>query len=196
MRAGGPQVSLGLSSLTDVDTAATSSDFRDIVLRGANVASYKFALANSILTLAESGATEASLEDLAVPFSSEVCTHLAQVDTQATSAGSRFLDACRHFNAGRITSTELVETTALQGFKNVRSGRIRTLCNRTAAGSWRNRASVLVMSFPVKPDSHKRATHTDPPFIAVTFGHAPSGRRSWWSDGARAIADSRQVARW
>ena len=74
-------------------------DFRRIVLRGANVASYKFALARSILALAESGATTASLEELAVPFSRELCTHLEQVDTQSTSAGSRFLDACRHFTA-------------------------------------------------------------------------------------------------
>ena len=74
-------------------------DFRRIVLRGANAASYKFALARSILALAESGATTASLEELAVPFSRELCTHLGQVDTQSTSAGSRFLDACRHFTA-------------------------------------------------------------------------------------------------
>ena len=53
--------------------------------------------------LAESGATSASLEDLAVPFSRELCSHLKQVDTQSTSSGSRFLDVCRHFNAGRIT---------------------------------------------------------------------------------------------
>jgi hypothetical protein len=80
-----------------------SADFRSIVLRGANVASYKFALAKSILPLAQSGGTSASLEDLAVPFSQELYAHLKQVDTQSTSSGSRFLDACRHFNAGRIT---------------------------------------------------------------------------------------------
>jgi 5-methylcytosine-specific restriction endonuclease McrA len=99
--------------------AAPSEDFRSVVLRGANVASYKFALAKSILSLAESGATSASLVDLAVPFSREVCAHLEQVDTQSTSSGSRFLDACRHFNAGAITNTELVESTALLGFNNV-----------------------------------------------------------------------------
>jgi 5-methylcytosine-specific restriction endonuclease McrA len=96
-----------------------SADFRSVVLRGANVASYKFALAKSILALAEAGATSASLVDLAVPFSQEVCEHLREVDTQSTSSGSRFLDACRHFNAGAITNTELVETTALLGFNNV-----------------------------------------------------------------------------
>lgn len=98
---------------------AESADFRSIVLRGRNVASFKFALAKSLLTLAESGKEAASLEELAVPFSRELCAHIKQVDTQSTSAGSRFLDACRHFNAGRITEDELVSTTALLGFNNV-----------------------------------------------------------------------------
>ncbi|OBG38130.1 hypothetical protein A5673_15625 [Mycobacterium sp. E3198] len=102
-----------------MDTTTPSADFRSIVLRGANVASYKFALAKSVLELAQAGVTEAALEDLAVPFSRELCAHLKEVDTQSTSSGSRFLDACRHFNAGRITQTELVETTALLGFNNV-----------------------------------------------------------------------------
>jgi hypothetical protein len=89
-----------------VDSATTvSEDFRSVVLRGANVTSYKFALAKSILTLAESEAMSASLVDLAVPFSREVCEHLEQVDTQSTSSRSRFLDACRYFNAGTITNT-------------------------------------------------------------------------------------------
>ena len=97
----------------------TAEDFRSVVLRGANVASYKFALAKSILALAQSGMTSASLGDLAVPFSQELCEHLTQVDTRSTSSGSKFLAACRHFNAGRITHDELVSTTALLGFNNV-----------------------------------------------------------------------------
>ena len=105
--------------VTIVVVGGAQDDFRRIVLRGANVASYKFALAKSILTLAESGVTSVTLEELAVPFSRELCTHLQEVDTQSTSSGSRFLDACRHFNAGRITEDELVSTTALLGFSNV-----------------------------------------------------------------------------
>lgn len=96
-----------------------AEDFRSIVLRGRNVASFKFALAKSILTLAEGGETAVSLERLAVPFSQELCAHLQNVDTQSTSAGSRFIDACRHFNAGTITHDELVTATALLGFNNV-----------------------------------------------------------------------------
>lgn len=102
-----------------VSVRVSEEDFRRIVLRGANVASYKFALAKSILSLAESGALSASVEELAVPFGREICAHLQKVDTQSTSAGSRFLDACRHFNAGRISRDELVATTALLGFNDV-----------------------------------------------------------------------------
>ena len=83
------------------------------------MASFKFALAKSILSLAEAGATSASLEELAVPFSHELCAHLQEEHTQSTSGGSRFLDACRHFNAGTLTHDELVTTTALLGFNNV-----------------------------------------------------------------------------
>ena len=83
------------------------------------MASYKFALAKSILALTESGVTAVSLEELAVPFSRELCAHIAEVDTQSTSAGSRLLDACRYFNAGTISHDELVVTTALLGFNNV-----------------------------------------------------------------------------
>ena len=115
----GRQLSPNLSTVTGVDTTTPSADFRNVVLRGANVASYKFALAKSVLELAQSGVTQVALEDLAVPFSRELCTHLKEIDTQSTSSGSRFLDACRHFNAGRITQTELIETTTLLGFNNV-----------------------------------------------------------------------------
>ena len=60
--------------------------------------------------MAESGKTAASLEELAVPFSQEFCAHNKQFDAQSTSAGGRFLDACRHLNAGRINEDELIST--------------------------------------------------------------------------------------
>jgi hypothetical protein len=111
------------------------------VLRGRNVASFKFALAKSILNLAESGRATASMEELAVPFSQDLCAHIKEVDTQSTSAGSRILDACRHFNAGRITKDELISNTALLGFNNVidafhvvGSGDVSTRFYRAIAG--------------------------------------------------------------
>ena len=42
--------------------------FRGVVLYGRNVASYKFALAESLITLASKGKDYFRLEDLAVPF--------------------------------------------------------------------------------------------------------------------------------
>ena len=102
-----------------MSSTTATEDFRSVVLRGRNVASFKFALAKSVLELAEAGATSASLEELAVPFSRELCTHIKSVDTQSTSTSSRFLDTCRHFNAGIVTEDELVTTTALLGFENV-----------------------------------------------------------------------------
>lgn len=93
--------------------------WRSIVLFGNNVASYKFALAKSLLMTAAQGLEVVTLEDLAVPFSQNICEHLQSVDRQGTFAHSRFLDGCRHFNAGSITHNELRELTALLGFNNV-----------------------------------------------------------------------------
>lgn len=93
--------------------------WRSIVLFGRNVASYKFALAKALLDLANSGDELVLLEDLAVPFAEQLCEHIARVDRQGTFDHSRFLDACRFFNAGVITVDELRDTATLFGFKNV-----------------------------------------------------------------------------
>ena len=93
--------------------------WRGVVLFGRNVASYKFALAKSLLELASGGREAVPLADLAVPFSRHVCDHIAKVDRQGTSRSSKFLDACRFYNAGRISHDELVSATEVFGFNNV-----------------------------------------------------------------------------
>lgn len=93
--------------------------WRSIVLFGANTASYKFALAKSLLEVSRHGQDLVLHRELAEPFARNVCEHLRQVDRQGTFERSRFLDACRHYNAGRINADELHEATALLGFKNV-----------------------------------------------------------------------------
>ena len=94
-----PSVSSTLSTVTKMASeTAAAEDFRSVVLRGVNVASYKFALAKSILALAESGATSTSLEDLAVPFSHELCEHLKarrQATPNAAPAAPRDSSALR-----------------------------------------------------------------------------------------------------
>jgi hypothetical protein len=66
------------------------SYWRSVILFGKNVASYKFALAKSLLEIAPTGKTKITLGDFAVPFSKKLCEHLAQSPKQATSSSSQF----------------------------------------------------------------------------------------------------------
>ena len=95
------------------------SYWRSIILIGRNVASYKFALAKSLYELAENETTFISLEDLAKPFSKNICEHLDNQDKQGTSSGSKFLDACRKYNNQEITYEALISSTSRLGFVNV-----------------------------------------------------------------------------
>ena len=103
-----------------VELQPTEEDYwRGIVLFGRNVASYKFALAESVLQLAEEEREFVSLEELAAPFARSVCRHLRTMDKQGTSSSSRFLDTCRAFNRDEIDDAELRATTVQLGFNNV-----------------------------------------------------------------------------
>jgi hypothetical protein len=95
------------------------SNWRAVVLFGRNVASYKLALAKTLLTMAARPDDRVSLEDLAVPFAKQICEHLSQVDKQTTSRSSQFLDACRAFNKGGLAEDKLLDTTVKRGFNNV-----------------------------------------------------------------------------
>jgi len=94
-------------------------EFREIILYGDNSATYKFALAHCLLEFANKGQEIVPLEELAIPFSGHICKHLQAVDRQGTSSTSKFLDACRFYNAGRITIEELHTTAEIKGFGNV-----------------------------------------------------------------------------
>lgn len=95
------------------------SYWRSIILFGRNVASYKFALAKSLLEIAPTGKTIITLEELAEPFSRHICEHIANAPKQATSQNSRFLQACKDYNAGKIAYQKLIDTTVSLGFNNV-----------------------------------------------------------------------------
>lgn len=98
---------------------SNESYWRSINLFGKNVASYKFALAESLIKLAREGNTEVSLTDLASPYSEALCRHIKEAPRQATSSSSQFLDACTNYNSGIITQDELISTTVSKGFNNV-----------------------------------------------------------------------------
>jgi hypothetical protein len=79
------------------------TNWRVVVLFGRNVASYKFALAKMLLELADRADDRVPLLELAAPFTRHLCKHLHQVDKQAASGSSKFLDSCRAFNKGELT---------------------------------------------------------------------------------------------
>ena len=93
--------------------------WRGIILFGRNVASYKFALAKSLLDINPQAGQLVKLSDLAPHFAGHIAEHLKQTDKQATSASSKFLDACRRFNSGEIEKDRLIDETVRLGFGNV-----------------------------------------------------------------------------
>lgn len=93
--------------------------WRSIILFGRNVASYKFALAKSLYELELNHHTIITLDELAVPFSQNICQHLKLVDKQTTSNSSKFLDFCRAYNLNKISHETLIAKTVQYGFANV-----------------------------------------------------------------------------
>jgi len=93
--------------------------WRAIVLLGRNVASYKFALAKSLIEFAKQETSFVSLEELAVPFSKHICEHLGKADKQGIAKSSAFLAACRGRLRGDVSDDELIGQTVKLGFQNV-----------------------------------------------------------------------------
>ena len=93
--------------------------WRGVILFGRNVASYKFALARTLLELQPHSGQLVTLEDLAPAYARHITTHLKSADKQGTSETSQFLSGCRDFNAGILTENDLHELTVRQGFNNV-----------------------------------------------------------------------------
>lgn len=97
----------------------TESIWRSIVLFGRNVASYKFALARSLLELAEQEQTFIKLEDLASPFTAHLLEHLSREKKQGTFKSSKFLNACKEYSDQKISRDDLIAKTVSLGFNNV-----------------------------------------------------------------------------
>lgn len=95
------------------------SVWRAIILFGMNTASYKFALGRALLELAQRKQAVILLEELAIPYASEISRHLITADKQTTFHKSQFLDACRKFNQGTISDTEMLSVTLQVGFRYV-----------------------------------------------------------------------------
>ncbi|MGF9964521.1 HNH endonuclease domain-containing protein [Bacillus rhizoplanae] len=106
-------------SLFTEEYPSLESYWRSVILFGRNVATYKFALAKSLIELNPQKDSFISLEELSEPFSRHIMEHLRLNDKQITSRSSTFLDACRKRMNSQISHEELIETTKRYGFNNV-----------------------------------------------------------------------------
>ncbi|MEW9554057.1 HNH endonuclease [Nonomuraea sp. NPDC050783] len=95
------------------------SVWRAIVLYGANSATYKFAFGVTLLEVAATDRNHVMLEELAPRYAELLCQALQRQPRQGTAARSKFLDACRAFNAGELDRDALHRRTVQLGFNNV-----------------------------------------------------------------------------
>ena len=101
-------------------SSSLNNIWRSIVLRGQNVASYKFALAEALINLANQGKTFVLMDELALPFSDAICRHIKESEKQITrQSPGKFLSACKDYNAGKIDKSKLLEITTKHAFNDV-----------------------------------------------------------------------------
>lgn len=98
---------------------STETTWRALILFGANSATYKFAFAKSLLKFINEGKSSVTLRELSIPFADSIVEHLKINDRQGTNPSSKFLDYCRQYNLGEITSEELYHQTEILGFNVV-----------------------------------------------------------------------------
>ncbi len=98
---------------------AEESCWRSVVLFGRNTASYKFALAQSILETTRQGKGSVALEELAGPFAAHICEHAKTAPRQSTNPTNRFLETCIAFNEGNASRDKLMSATLQYAFKYV-----------------------------------------------------------------------------
>lgn len=93
--------------------------WRGIILFGRNVASYKFALAKTLLELKPESGQLLKLSDIAPVFARNIVEHIKHSPKQTTSPSSAYLKVCESFSKSEIDSQSLVESTIRLGFNNV-----------------------------------------------------------------------------
>ena len=94
--------------------------WRAIILFGKNTASYKFALAKSLIDISIDRKSDlVTLDDLALPYALHLAEHLKHSPKQTTAKFGKFLKACQDFNNGLIDENKLRDITTKEGFKCV-----------------------------------------------------------------------------
>ncbi|PGZ92175.1 HNH endonuclease domain-containing protein [Bacillus sp. AFS029533] len=101
------------------DDTSEESQFRAVFLFGRNVATYKFALAKSLLQLSKKNNGFISLEDLSPIYVQHMLEHVRSGKRQITSSSSKFIHACQLYDSDQITWEQLLTITEKLGFNNV-----------------------------------------------------------------------------
>jgi hypothetical protein len=104
-----------------VDVEPTLENYwRAIILFGKNTASYKLALAKSLIDVSlERQSDLITLDDLALPYALHLAEHLKHSPKQSTGRMGQFIQACQDYNAGKIDEDRLIQITKKEGFKYV-----------------------------------------------------------------------------
>ncbi|WP_248965775.1 hypothetical protein [Sphaerisporangium perillae] len=141
------------------------------MLYGANSATYKFAFGATLLEIAATGRNHVTLEELAPRYAELLCQALQRQPRQGIAARSKFLDACRAFNAGELDRDALHRRTVQLGFNNVidafpqRSVPARHRCatTKTSARTPPPQASRCARNYSNSPDQYTPKSSTPKP---------------------------------
>ena len=92
--------------------------WRGVILYGRNSATYKFALASSLLELKPKAGQLVKMEEIALPFGKSISQHMKESPKQGISSNSKFLKACNEFQTTN-DGKKLVDACLSYGFQNV-----------------------------------------------------------------------------
>lgn len=96
------------------------TQFRSIYLLGANTATYKFALAQALLSYQSKTPAFISLDDLTPKFAHYLLNHVKSGKRQISGSGSgKLLNAMILFGNGQITEDQMLTVVRAEGFKYV-----------------------------------------------------------------------------
>lgn len=80
-----------------------------MILMGDNNKTYKFALAKSIIELAQNGTNELLVEDIAIVFNKYMLEHVKSGTIQGVKPYGEYLDACQKFLNGEVEEDKLLK---------------------------------------------------------------------------------------
>ena len=100
-----------------LENPSSDTQWRNLILFGKNLATYKFSSATTLLQLIDQGKTVVTLDNLSKPYSEYMIDHV-KIDFGQDNSG-KFIKAFKQFNLKTIGESEILPLTKSKGFKNV-----------------------------------------------------------------------------